>query len=412
MRYQTLWIDVHLATMTPGGAAYGAIEDGAIAVDGERIAFVGPRAALPGAPDSLAARVHRCGGRWMTPGLVDCHTHLVHAGDRARDFEMRCAGAGRDAILAAGGGIPSTVRATRAADEQELLAQSEPRLRALLAEGVTTVEIKSGYGLDVDTEMRQLRVARALGERHPVTVVTSHLGSHGLAPEYQGRPEEYVRFVADEALPRAAREGLVDMVDSCVEQVAFSPRQIEPLYRAAAALGLPIRAHTDQYADAGGAAAVARHGGACADHLEYASREGVEAMAAAGTVAVLLPGANYVLRETRRPPVAWLRECGVPMALATNCNPGSSPVTSLLLMLNMGCTLFGMTAEEAVAGVTREGARALGLGGDRGTLEAGKRADLVLWDIERPAELAYRLGHNPCQRVIRGGEALPSPPAL
>jgi imidazolonepropionase len=403
--WDAIWTDARLATMA-GGAPYGAIDDGAIAVAGGRIAWVGPRQALPGLPASLARNVHSAGWRWITPGLVDCHTHIVFVGDRAMDFEMRLAGADRATIEAAGGGIPSTMRRVRAASETALYTAAASRLDYLLAEGVTTIEIKSGYGLDVDTELRQLRVARELGRRHPVTVRTTFLGAHGVAPEYQGRKDEYIDFVCKTSLPAAARAGLADAVDGTLENSFFSPAQMGRLFEAARALGLPVKAHTDQYGDAGGAATLARYKGLSADHLEYAARDGIAAMGQAGTVAVLLPGANYILLETKRPPVGWLREAGVRMALATNCNPGSSPCTSLLLIMNMGCILFGLTAEEALAAVTRNGAAALGLAATHGTLEAGKVADFVIWDVERPAELAYRLGFNPCRQVVKDGKTV------
>jgi len=391
MMWDAVWLNTHLATMVAEGAPYGAIEDGAIAAHDGRIAWVGPRAALPGPAQRLARRVYDCGGGWLTPGLVDCHTHLVFAGHRARDFEMRLKGADRKAILAAGGGIPYTVRATRAAGEEQLFEGALRRLDVLRREGVTTIEIKSGYGLDRDTEVRQLRV------------VTSYLGAHGLAPEYQGRPGDYIDFMIRDMLPLLEREGLADAVDAGLEKTIFGHEMIEKLFQAARARGLPVKAHTDQYADAGGGGVVGRHHGLSADHLEYTSDASIAAMAAGGTVAVLLPGATFTLRETRMPPVQKFRDAGVPMALATNCNPGSSPTTSLLLMLNMGCTMFGLTPEEALAGVTREGARALGLANRIGTLEVGKAADFALWDIEIPAELSYRIGWNPLKGAVTAG---------
>ena len=397
-----LWLNARLATMA-GTAPYGAIDDGAIGVAGDRIVWIGPRAALPGLPATLAHAVHDTGGAWITPGLVDCHTHLVFAGDRTRDFEMRLNGADRAALVAAGGGMGWTIRQTRATDEAALYAGAQKRLARLMAEGVTTIEIKSGYGLDVETELRQLRVARALGRDNPVTVRATFLGAHALAPEYAGRPDDYIDYIIATSLPAALKEGLVDAVDGTFEHVSFAHATIERLYRHARAQGLPIKAHTDQYSDYGGAARVAALGGLSADHLEYVSRESVRAMAAAGTVAVLLPGATFCLRETRMPPIDWFRELGVPMALATNCNPGSSPTTSLLLVMAMACTMFRMTPEETLRGVTLAGARALGLADRLGSLEVGKQADLVLWDIERPAELSYWLGANPCRQVVQAG---------
>lgn len=403
--WDDLWLDAHLATMA-GAEGYGAIEDGALAAAGGRIAWVGPRADLPGRPHTLARRVHEAHGAWITPGLIDCHTHLVYAGDRAAEFEMRLEGASYEDIARAGGGILSTVRATRAASEDDLVAAAAPRLEALLAEGVTVVEIKSGYGLDVETEARMLAAARRLGEDFPVKVVTTFLGAHALPPEYAGRSGDYIDFVVAEALPEIHRRGLADAVDAFCERIGFSPAETERVLAAARALDLPVKLHAEQLSDLGGAALAARHGALSADHLEYLSEDGARAMAAAGTVAVLLPGAFYTLRETRLPPIEALRRHRVPIALATDCNPGSSPVTSLLLMVNMACTLFRMTPAEALAGVTREAARALGLSAERGTLEPGKQADFVTWDIARPAELAYRVGFNPRRQVVRAGAAV------
>ncbi len=400
MDIEQLWVGARLATMA-GEAPYGAIEDGAIGIAGERIVWVGRRDEVPGEA-ARRARVHDAGGAWITPGLIDCHTHLVHAGNRAREFEQRLAGASYEEIARAGGGILATVRATRAASEAELVAAARPRLAALAAEGVTVVEIKSGYGLDRDTELTMLRAARALaGEA--LEVVTTYLGAHALPPEQAGRPDAYLEQVCEEVLPAVAAAGLADAVDAFCERIAFSPAQVERVLAAAARLGLPVKLHADQLSDSGGAALAARHRALSADHLEYASVESVQAMAAAGTVAVLLPGAFYFLGEQRRPPVAALREAGVPIALASDCNPGSSPVCSLLLVLNMGCVLFGLTPAEALAGVTRNAARALGLGARLGTLEPGKQADLVLWDIDHPAELACRIGLNPCRAVVKRG---------
>ena len=402
--WDAIWLNGRLATMVPEthAAPYGAIEDGALAVGGGVIAWVGPRAALPGTPDSLARRIHDLDRRWLTPGLIDCHTHLVYGGDRAAEFEARLEGASYEDIAKAGGGILSTVAATRAAGEDELFQAARPRLEALIAEGVTTVEIKSGYGLDLDNELKQLRVARALGEGLPVTVKTTFLGAHALPPEFAGRAEAYIDTVVA-MLAEVEASGLADALDAFCEKIAFSPEQTARVFEAARAHGLPVKLHADQLSDLGGAALAARFGALSADHLEYASAAGVAAMAEAGTVAVILPGAFYVLRETRPPPVAALRAAGVPIALATDCNPGSAPVTSLLLMLNMGCTLFGLTPEAALSGVTRCAARALGLGASHGTLEAGKAADFAVWDIERPAELAYRLGFNPLAYAVKGG---------
>jgi len=404
--WDSLWLNGRLATMAAGGAAYGAIEDGAIGIAAGRIAWIGPQAALPAAPGKLAEKVHDLGGRWVTPGLVDCHTHLVHGGDRAQEFELRLQGASYEEIARAGGGIRATVAATRAASEEALYESADRRLAALLAEGVTTIEIKSGYGLDRETEARMLRVARRLGETRPVTVRTTFLGAHALPPEYEGRADAYIDFLCQDSLPSIAAEGLADAVDVFCERIGFTPAQTEKMFEAARGLGLPVKLHAEQLSDQGGAALAARYKALSADHLEHLSESGVAAMAASGTVAVLLPGAFYFLRETKLPPVDLLRRAGVPMALATDCNPGSSPNTSLLLVLNMACTLFRLTPEEALAGITREGARALGLAATHGTLEAGKVADLVVWDIGRPAELAYRFGANPAAQVVRGGSPL------
>lgn len=401
-RWDHLWVNLRLATMAPGGAPYGAIADAALGIAGDRIAFVGSRDALPGAPERLAAAVHDGGGGWMTPGLIDCHTHLVFAGARAREFELRLEGASYAEISRQGGGIVSTVAATRAADDDALLAASLPRLDAFLREGVTTIEIKSGYGLDTASELKMLRVARRLGEIRPVAVSTSFLGAHALPPEFTGRQGEYVDRVCDEMLPSVAASGLADAVDAFCETIAFTPEETSRIFATATRLGLKVKLHADQLADLGGAALAARFGALSADHLEYTSAESVRAMAASGTVAVLLPGANYFLREKQMPPVAAFRDAGVPMAIASNCNPGSAPVLSLLLMLSMAATLFRLTPEEALAGITRNAARALGLS-DRGVLAQGMRADLALWDIAEPAELAYWIGRNPCRTVVQGG---------
>mgnify|MGYP002527246763 CR=1 FL=1 len=399
-QWDSLWTNARLATMTAGGAAYGAIEQGAIAVKDGRIAWAGAMAELRGVS---AGEVHDAGGRWITPGLIDCHSHIVHGGGRAAEFELRLEGADYQEIARAGGGILATVAATRAADEDSLYAGAKARLTSLMAEGLTTIEIKSGYGLDLDTELKMLRVARRLGDSLPITLRTSFLGAHALPAEYQGRSGDYIAFVCDQVLPEVHRQGLADAVDAFCETIGFSPAETERVFDAARRLGLPVKLHAEQLSDRGGAALAARHGALSADHLEYLSADGVAALAAAGTVAVLLPGAYYFLRETQLPPLDALRAANVPMAIATDSNPGSSPVTSILLMLNMACTLFRMTPEEALAGITRNAARALGLAASHGTLEAGKAADFVLWDIERPAELAYGIGANPIHRVIQGG---------
>ena len=399
MRADSVWTGVHLATMT----AAGEVRDGALAVRDGRIAWLGREADLPS--DLRAARRVDGAGAWVTPGLVDCHTHIVYAGNRSDEFEARLNGATYAEIAQRGGGIVATVRATRAASEDGLFEVSTPRVRALLKEGVTTIEIKSGYGLDLDSERKMLRVARRIGSELPVTVRTTFLGAHALPPEYAGRADDYVGAVCRDMLPALAREGLVDAVDAFCESIGFTSAQCERVFRAAGALGIPVKLHAEQLSEEGGATLVARHGGLSADHLEWLSPLGVEAMARAGTVAVLLPGAFYVLRETRVPPIDALRAAGVTMAVASDCNPGTSPLTSLLLAMNMACTFFRLTPAEALAGVTTNAACALGLQREVGSLETGKRADFVLWDIERPADLAYAIGFNPCRTVVRAGKA-------
>jgi imidazolonepropionase len=390
-------VNVSVATMQAGA---GPVTDGALRVEDGFITWVGPRAELPRV--SSAAVVLDGKERWVTPGLVDCHTHLVYAGNRAGEFERRLAGATYEEIAREGGGIVSTVRATRAASPEELVRQSEPRLDRLLAEGITTVEIKSGYGLDLDNELKCLRVARRLGATHEVDVRTTLLAAHAVPPEFRGRADEYVALVCDEIIPAAAREGLADAVDAYCERIAFSAAQVRRVFDAARRERLPVKLHADQLSDAGGAALAAQWHALSADHLEHASADGIAAMARVGTVAVLLPGAYYFLREREPPPIAALRAAGVPIALATDCNPGTSPVTSLLLMLNMACTLFGLTPDEALAGVTRSAAQALG-SPDRGRLEPGMRADLALWDVGHPRELAYAVGANPLVGLVRRG---------
>jgi len=387
--------NVHLATMDNG---YGLLHDAALAVRDGRIAWIGARCDAP-----PAAREHDCGGAWLTPGLIDCHTHIVHGGNRSDEWEARLNGATYEDIARQGGGIMATVRATRALDVDALVAASLPRVKALIAEGVTTLEIKSGYGLALDAEERMLRAARRIGELLPVRVVTTFLGAHALPPEFAGRPDDYIGDVRDVMLPALAGQGLVDGVDAFCERIGFTNAQTARVFDKAGALGLPVKLHAEQLSDQGGAALVARHGGLSADHLEHLSEEGIAAMAQAGTVAVLLPGAYYYLRETTMPPIAALRAAGVPMAVATDCNPGTSPLTSLLLALNMACTLWRLTPQEALLGVTAHAARALGLQDEIGTLTVGKRADLALWNIARPADLAYAMGLNPCQAVIHGG---------
>jgi imidazolonepropionase len=395
---RTLWRHARLTTLA--GAGWCDIEHGAMVVQGDRLVWVGPDADLP--RDLQVDAEHDLGGALVTPGLVDCHTHLVYGGHRAREFELRLQGASYEDIARAGGGIRSTVAATRAADEATLLASVTQRARALMAEGVTTLEVKSGYGLSLEHEARCLRVARALGATLPLTVRTTCLAAHALPPEFEGRADDYIDAVCA-WLPQLQQQGLVDAVDAFCERIAFSPAQTQRVFDAARALGLPVKLHAEQLSDQGGAALAAHSGALSCDHLEWLSDDGVRAMAAAGTVAVLLPGAFYFLRETRLPPVQALRDAGVPIALASDHNPGSSPGLSLLLMLNMGCTFFRLTPEEALRGVTVHGARALGLH-DRGTLAPGQRADFVVWGVAQANELAYGFGHNPCRRVVVAGE--------
>ncbi len=399
-----IWLNARLATMADTGAPYGAIEDGALAVRGGRIAWLGARDDLADKPEVLAETVHDCGGRWITPGLIDCHTHLIYGGNRAGEFEKRLEGASYEDIARAGGGIRSTVAATRAASEDALYEAAQPVLRALMAEGVTTIEIKSGYGLDTANEAKMLRVARRVGNTLSINVRTSFLGAHALPPEYEGRADDYIDAVCTEMLPAIAGQGLADAVDAFCEGIGFSREQTRRVFDAARAHGLPVKLHAEQLSNLRGAVLAAEFAALSADHLEHLDGEGVAAMAQAGTVAVLLPGAYYFLRETRAPPVAELRAAGVPIAIASDSNPGSSPAGSLLLMANMACTLFRLTPEEALAGITRNAALALGIAESAGALEVGKDADFVLWDIGEPAELAYRFGFNPCAGVIKGGQ--------
>lgn len=401
--WDRIWINANLATMNPGDAPYGAVEKAAIASNDGRISWIGSMQNLPGGPDGLAGDVVDIDGRWITPGLIDCHTHLVFGGSRAGEFEQRLEGASYEEIARAGGGIVSTMRATRSASEDELAAAARNPLLNLIREGVTTIEIKSGYGLETETEMKQLAVARSLGELFPIDVRTTFLGAHALPPEFTGRQRDYIDLVIEEMLPLVAETAAADAVDAFCETIGFTPSETEAVFTAARNLGLPVKLHAEQLSDLGGAALAARHGALSADHLEYVSEDGVRAMAAAGTVAVLLPGAFYTLRETRVPPIELFRTHGVDIAIASDFNPGSSPIPSLLLMLNMACILFQMTPEEALAGTTRNAAKALGLGGDRGTLEVGKKTDLGIWDIDSPAELAYRAGYNPLYAAVRDG---------
>ena len=399
MQCDTLWYQARLMTMA--GDGLGIVEDGLVAARGGMILYAGPAAA---APAFLASHSIACGGRWITPGLIDCHTHLVHGGDRAHEFELRLAGADYEQIARAGGGILSTMRATRAASEDDLVATALPRLDALIAEGATTVEVKSGYGLDRPGELRMLRAARRLAGARPVRISTTFLGAHALPPEYADDADGYIDMLCDDLLPEVAALGLADAVDAFCEGIGFTPAQVRRLFGSAARHGLPVKLHAEQLSNLHGAEFAAGFGALSADHLEHLDEAGVAAMAAAGTVATLLPGACYFMRETQLPPIEALRRAGVPIALATDCNPGTSPLTSLLLTMNMGATLFRLTVDECLAGVTRNAARALGMAGSLGTLEAGKHCDLAIWNIERPAELVYRMGYNPLHARIWSGQ--------
>ncbi len=400
--WDSVWSGAHLATMQAGGAAYGAMPDAAIAVRGETIAWLGPADEARAHPAARGARVHDARGLWITPGLIDCHTHLVYGGDRVAEYELRLQGASYEEIARAGGGIRSTVGATRAATPETLLAAARVRAGRLLAEGVTTLEVKSGYGLELATERRLLEVARQLGRDLDVTVRTTYLGLHALPAEYQDTRQAYVDAASGPWLEALYAAGLVDAVDAFCENIAFSVAESGQFLRAAAQLGIPAHVHAGQLSDLGAAELAAGVGALSADHLEFVGEAGAAALARSGTVAVLLPCAYFMLRQTTPPPLALLRAAGVPLAVATDCNPGTSPCTSLLLALSMACTLFGLTPEEALAGATRHAARALGLG-DRGVLAPGLRADFALWRIGRPAELCYALGANPLAGVVRGG---------
>jgi imidazolonepropionase len=406
--WDSLWINVHLATMQPqysgysGYGDYGEIRDGAIAVLDGKIAWLGRRADL--ANDYQTKQIHDANGAWLMPGLIDCHTHLIYAGNRSDEFEARLNGTSYTEIAQQGGGILSTVRATRAASEAQLLAATLPRLRALQNEGVTTIEIKSGYGLDIESEARILRVARKIQRDFSVRVKTTFLGAHALPPEYVGRADDYIDLVCKKMLPELAAQGLVDAVDVFCENIGFNLKQTERVFDVAKQLGIPVKAHAEQLSNQGAATLTAKYAGLSADHLEYLSEVDVLAMANSGSVAVLLPGAFYFLRETKLPPIAALRAAGVPMALATDHNPGTSPMTSLLLAMNMACTLFRLTPLEALQGVTCNAARALGIEHYVGQLKLGYAADFVLWDIQRPADLAYTIGSRPCVATVFNGK--------
>ena len=403
----SLWRNARLATFNPSMEGIGAIENATIAVRGGRIVFAGPESDLP-AEVSTADETIDCGGRWITPALIDCHTHLVFGGNRAMEFEMRLNGATYEEIAKAGGGIVSSVRDTRALSEEALVAQALPRLDTLLAEGISTIEIKSGYGLDIETELKMLRVARKLETLRPVRIVTSYLAAHATPAEYKGRNADYMTDVVLPGLDEAQAEGLVDAVDGFCEGIAFSVEEMTRVFEKAKQLKLPVKLHAEQLSNLGGAELVASYGALSADHLEYLDEAGAKALATAGTVAVLLPGAFYALREKQAPPVQALRDAGADIALATDCNPGTSPLTSLLLTMNMGATLFRMTVEECLTATTRNAAKALGLLAETGTLETGKSADFTIWDIERPAELVYRIGFNPLHaRIFKGQKVYP-----
>jgi imidazolonepropionase len=401
--WDTLWVNVHLATMAEGAQSGGAIMDGAIAVSDSNIVWMGRRDELTADLTTYAKQTFDCGGQWLTPGLIDCHTHLVFGGNRAKEFEMRLKGASYADIARSGGGIRSTVEATRQASQQELVNSAGARLERLLAEGVTTVEIKSGYGLTTQSELTMLRAAKALQELYGVNISTTFLGAHTIPREYEHRRSEYISLVCDEMLPAVVEQGLADAVDVFCETIGFSVPETEKILTAADHYGLKTKIHADQLADSGGAALAARYNALSADHIEYSSVASIKAMAEKGTVAVILPGAFYFLREQQAPPIAALRENNVAMAIATDANPGSSPTTSLLLMMNMACTFFRMTPEEALAGVTLNAAKALGMADQVGSLEVGKTADFALWNIKDLAELSYWVGVNHCSAVIKDG---------
>jgi imidazolonepropionase len=395
--------NAHLATLAAGVEGMGIVENGAVAIEDGRISYAGPEAGLPTLPDAENIDL---GGRWITPGLIDCHTHVIHGGNRAREFEMRLAGASYEEIARAGGGIVSSVKATNALSVDGLVETALPRIDTLLVEGVTTMEIKSGYGLSIEGELNMLRAARAVEKVRPVRIVTSYLGAHATPVDYKGRNGDYIADIVLPAMEKAHAEGLADAVDGFCEGIAFSTAEIARVFDRARALGIPVKLHAEQLSDLGGARLAASYGALSADHLEYLDDEGVAAMAKSGTIAVLLPGAFYAIHEKQKPPVAALRRAGVPIAIATDCNPGTSPLTSLLLTMNMSATLFGLTVEECLAGATREAARALGLTNETGTLETGKSADLAIWNIERPAELVYRIGFNPLHARYFKGERI------
>lgn len=409
-QWDSLWINVNIATMdaiADGTDGYGSILKGAIGVKDQRIMWVGKQSDLPKSPHKCAREIHDGQHQWLTPGLIDCHTHLVFGGNRATEFAQGLGGVSYAEISKAGGGIRSTVTATRTATKQQLIDSAQTRLNHLMAEGVTSLEIKSGYGLDTKNEVRMLQVARALEQHNAIGVSTTFLGAHSIPDAYQGRPQDYIDLVCEQMLPEIARLGLADAVDAFCETIAFSPAQTAQVFDQAKAHNLPVKLHADQLSDSGGAKLAADYGALSADHIEYSSEQGIAAMAEAGVTAVLLPGAFYTLRETQQPPLELLRRYKVPIAIATDANPGSSPTTSLLLMVNMACTLFRMLPLESFAGVTINAAKALGLDHDRGSLKAGKRADFALWDIQKMSELGYWLGVNPCTGRVKNGVYIP-----
>ncbi|MFT5573774.1 MAG: imidazolonepropionase [Cryomorphaceae bacterium] len=401
--WDALWFNARIATMCDGETAFGLREDSAIGINQGVIAWIGAAADIP--PEQLrnCADQFDCESRLVTPGLIDCHTHLIYGGNRTNEFEMRLKGATYQEISLAGGGIASTVAATRASDQAALFDSAKRRLQSFLDEGVTTIEVKSGYGLDLENEAKMLRVARQLGEQLPLDVVTTFLGAHATPPEFQGANDDYIDYVCGSVLPAIAAEGLADSVDAFCENIAFSAEQVERVFKAAKQHSLPIKLHAEQLSDQKGAVLAAKMGALSVDHIEFLAPEDITNLKQSGTVAVLLPGAFYFLRETKLPPIDALRENGVPIAIASDSNPGSSPVSSLLLMLSMACTLFKLTPEESLAGVTRNAAMALGIDDNAGTLEPGKVANMVLWDLQNPAELSYRIGHNPCVKVMYKG---------
>ena len=404
MNFDSLWTGGHLATMAAGGRGYGVIENGALGVKNGRIAWIGPAGKLPLGAAEGAAVVEDLAGGWVTPGLIDCHTHLVYAGNRAAEFEMRLKGASYPEIAAAGGGILSTVRSVRAAGSDELYMQSLPRLQAMRASGVTTLEVKSGYGLDVANEMKMLAVMQRLNAQTPVRVVPTFLGAHALPPEFEGRPDAYVDLVVNAMLPLVVKNGLAAAVDVFCETIGFTPEQTECIFQAAVSHGLPVKLHAEQLSDSKGAVLAARYRALSVDHLEYLNADDVPLLAAAACVAVLLPGAFYYLKESRKPPIDTLRNCGVPMAVSTDANPGTSPIFSIRIAMNMACVFFGLTPEEALAGVTCHAARALGLQDEIGTLAVNRAADFAVWDIASPAELAYHMGDSPLRYTVFNGK--------